>query len=81
MHTYIIADLFHSTVNICCVLMTETDTAAMDLTYMLSSLDSDAHYTVEVKAMNVGGVGNGTSTNVTTNKKGLLRSGLCTYTT
>ena len=54
------------------VLMTETDTAAMRLTYKFSSLDPDTKYTVEVKAMNVGGVGNGTSTNVTTNKKGLL---------
>ena len=60
------------------VLMTETDTAAMHLTYKFSSLDSDANYTVEVKAMNVGGVGNGTSTNFTTNKKGLLCSGLHT---
>ena len=60
------------------VLRTETDTAAMDLTYKFSSLDPDTDYTVEVKAMNVGGVGNGTGTNFTTNKKGLLCSGLCT---
>ena len=63
------------------VLMTETDTAAMRLTYKFSSLDSDANYTVEVKAMNVGGAGNGTSTNFTTNKKGLLCSGLHTLRT
>ena len=63
------------------VLLTETDTAAMDLTYKFSSLDSDANYTVEVKAMNVGGAGNGTSTNFTTNKNGLLSSGLHTLHT
>ena len=42
----------------------------MQLFYNVSSLKAKTDYTVEVKAGNVGGFGNGTSTNFTTEKKG-----------
>ena len=39
-------------------------------THQVTSLDPDTNYTVEITAENVGGVGNGTSTNFTTKQKG-----------
>ncbi len=39
-------------------------------TYRVTSLEPDTDYTVEVKAGNVGGFGNGTSTDFTTKERG-----------
>ena len=51
-------------------IVAHANVAAIKLSHRVSSLEPDTDYTVEVKAGNVGGFGNGTSTNFTTEHKG-----------
>ena len=44
--------------------------SAKNQLHQVSLLKPDTNYTVEVKAGNAGGVGNGTSANITTKQKG-----------
>ena len=44
--------------------------SATNHSHQVSLLKPDTNYTVEVKAGNAGGVGNGTSSNITTKQKG-----------
>ena len=44
--------------------------SAKNQTHQVSLLKPDINYTVEVKAGNAGGIGNGTSANTTTKQKG-----------
>ena len=51
-------------------IVAHANVTTMQLFYNVSSLEAKTDYTVEVKARNVGGFGNGTSTNFTTEHKG-----------
>ena len=44
--------------------------SAKNQSHQVSLLKPDTNYTVEVKAGNAGGIGNGTSSNITTKQKG-----------
>ena len=59
-----------------------TTITTMELSHRVSSLEPDTVYTVEVKAGNVGGFGNGTNTIFTTKQIGrLIGFDMCYNTT